>query len=188
VINLAREIGAPKLLPAAFYELSKYNYAQIFETRLGDPLHPSPSHSSSSATLSMRDIQLLTIGKESSQQAITHLIQAMTTDFYRDYTMGSQTHSAVFGQQRKVLDRVCVCPAACKKDLCELTELATNHYLFDREKGSSDPLYVAEELGSLKSIEFSECKACARSLELWAVKEREKIWKMVPCWFRLDIS
>lgn len=133
VINLAREVGATTLLPAAFYELSKYTYAQIFEPLLGDPLYPIPSHSSSSPTLSMRDVQSLTVGKECSQQAITGLIQAMTTDFYRDYTLGSQ---AQFGhQQRKPSDRVCLCPAACKKDLYELTELATNHYLFDREKG-----------------------------------------------------
>lgn len=69
----------------------------------------------------------------------------------------------------------------------ELVELATNHYLFDREKGCSDPLYVAEELGSLKSSEFSECKACAKSLESWATKERERIWKLIPHWFRLNV-
>jgi len=67
----------------------------------------------------------------------------------------------------------------------ELTELATNHYLFDREKGCSDPLYAAEELGSLKSIEFSECKACAKTLEIWANRERERIWRLIPHWFRL---
>lgn len=69
----------------------------------------------------------------------------------------------------------------------ELVDLATNHYLFDREKGCSDPLYVAEELGSLKSSEFSECRACAKSLEGWAIKERERIWRLIPHWFRLNI-
>lgn len=82
--------------------------------------------------------------------------------------------------------RSCVSSAACRKDFAELVELATQHYLFDREKGCSDPLYVAEELGQLKSAEFSECKACARSLEVWAAKERERLWKLVPTWFRLQ--
>ena len=68
----------------------------------------------------------------------------------------------------------------------ELVDLATQHYLFDRERGCGDPLYVAEELGQLKSAEFSECKACAKSLESWAGREREKMWKMVPHWFRLE--
>lgn len=84
-------------------------------------------------------------------------------------------------------DRACVSPAACRKDIGELVELATNHYLFDREKGCADPLYVVEELGSLKSPEFSECNACAKSLEGWATRERERIWKSVPHWFRLDV-
>lgn len=47
-------------------------------------------------------------------------------------------------------------------------------------------MYVAEELGQLKSTEFSECKACARSLEVWAARERERMWKLLPVWFRLD--
>ena len=52
--------------------------------------------------------------------------------------------------------------------------------LFDREQGCSDPLYVAEELRSLKSSGFSGCKACAKSLEGWATKERERIWRLIP--------
>jgi len=65
-------------------------------------------------------------------------------------------------------------------------DLATQHYLLDRERGSCDPLYVAEELGQLKGTEFSECKACALVLECWASRERERIWKMIPGWFRLE--
>jgi hypothetical protein len=65
-------------------------------------------------------------------------------------------------------------------------DLATQHYLFDRERGCLDPLYVAEELGQLKSAELSECGACAKSLEAWAAREREKMWKMIPMWFRLE--
>lgn len=50
-------------------------------------------------------------------------------------------------------------------------------------------MYVAEELGQLKSAELSgsDCKACAKSLETWAAREREKIWKLIPTWFRLEV-
>lgn len=46
---------------------------------------------------------------------------------------------------------------------------------------------MAEELGQLKSAELSgsECKACAKNLEMWAARERDKIWKLIPIWFRL---
>ena len=64
-------------------------------------------------------------------------------------------------------------------------ELATQHYLFDRERGCADPLYVAEELGQLKSAEFSDCAACAHALEAWAARERERLWRAIPDWFRL---
>ena len=75
-----------------------------------------------------------------------------------------------------------------------------------------DPLYVAEELAMLKSAEVvtsggsggtgggvgnagglleageggAECKACARAFEVWAKREREKLWRLIPTWFRVD--
>ncbi|KAF7356646.1 BTB domain-containing protein [Mycena venus] len=178
VINLAREISAPCLLPAAFYDLSRYSYSQIYEPAEDEPLFRSPVPES----LLPLDMQRLALGKEAAQHNITALIQ----------TMGhAQTHirnqSATHTHVRKNSSGgICMSAAACRKDFSELVELATQHYLFDRERGHCDPLYVSEELGQLKSAEFSECKACARSLETWAAKEREKMWKMIPLWFRLE--
>ncbi|KAG6886212.1 hypothetical protein C0993_010774 [Termitomyces sp. T159_Od127] len=178
VISLAREVDAPSLLPAAFYDLSRYAFGHIFEQTEEDktyrPLPPVPS------TLSNADLERLCLGKEASQNAITSLITAMGSTQSVRSTQLNPTHS------RKAA--VCVSAAACRKDFSELVTLATQHYLFDRERGCYDPLYVAEELGQLKSAEFSECKACAKSLEAWAAREREKIWKSIPMWFRLDHS
>ncbi|KZS99886.1 uncharacterized protein LAESUDRAFT_688821 [Laetiporus sulphureus 93-53] len=187
IINLAREIHAPELLPSAFYDLSRYHYAQIFEPAEEEPLRAQPR----AYTLSTTDIQKLTLGKESSQNAVGTLIQSMGSDIHREErtyghlshcTMASCTH-----HRRRSSGNVCVSVAACRKDFSELVDLATQHYLFDRERGCTDPLYVAEELGQLKSAEFSECKACARALEKWAARERERIWKLIPMWFRLDL-
>ena len=75
VINLAREINAPSLLPAAFYDLSRYHYTQIFEPLDEDPLYPrDPRH----GQLSPQDMQKLALGKESSSRFITSLIQSMS--------------------------------------------------------------------------------------------------------------
>ena len=79
----------------------------------------------------------------------------------------------------------CSTPAACRRDLTELAALAAQHYLIERARGCADPLYVAEELGQLKSAEFADCAACARALEAWAARERERLWRAVPEWFRL---
>ena len=173
-------MNAPSLLPAAFYDLSRYSFAQIFEATEDEYLHRSPAP----PALSALDLQRLCLGKEASQHAITTLIQSMGSG---QYIRHSQQHPMGNSHFRKTSSSgVCVSAAACRKDFTELVDLATQHYLFDRERGCYDPLYVAEELGQLKSAEFSECKACAKSLESWAAREREKIWKMIPFWFRLE--
>ncbi|KAF8892067.1 hypothetical protein BD779DRAFT_1510683 [Infundibulicybe gibba] len=180
VINLAREVHAPSLLPAAFYDLARWSYSQIFdeEAPTSHRLPPVPS-----LNLAAPDLQRLCLGKEAAQHAITSLIQAMGNT---QYSRPVQHHSAMSHMRRSSALGVCVSAAACRKDFSELVDLATQHYLFDRERGSSDPLYVADELGQLKSAEFSECKACAKSLESWAARERERLWKLIPSWFRLE--
>jgi hypothetical protein len=169
--------------------------------------------------LSLSDTRRLCLGKESALHAITTLIQSMSNSqsirnsgvqlqstFSVTHPHGQNTnHTALVPStvnhnpyhiyfhhhRRSSSNLICISAAACRKDFSELVELATQHYVFDRERGFSDPLYVAEELGQLKSAEFSnsdapDCKACARSLELWAARERERIWRMVPVWFRLS--
>ena len=167
------------LLPSAFYDLSRLSFAQILEE---DPLYCSRL-----PRLSLGDMHRLCLGKETAQHSVTTLIQGMGNG--QNLRSGGSSTSTSYGSpshhRKSSGGGVCVSAAACRKDFSELVDLATQHYLFDRERGWSDPLYVAEELGQLKSAEFSECKACAKSLEAWAAKEREKIWKMVPIWFRL---
>jgi len=174
VIQLARENNAPELLPAAFYDLSRYHFHQIYEPAAGEPLSYPPLIS----VLAPDDIQRLALGKEASLHFVTTLIQSMANGAHP----ARQTLSHL---RRKSSENVCVSAAACKQDFEELVELATQHYLFDRERGCTDPLYVAEELGQLKSAEFSECKPCAKALERWAIRERERMWNLIPTWFRL---
>lgn len=175
-------MNAPSLLPAAFYELSRYSMAQIFEPTEDEPLYRVPPP----PILLLHDLQRLGLGKEASQHAITTLIQSMGSGQYIRHAQPNALGHSHF--RKHSANGVCVSAAACRKDFSELVDLATQHYLFDRERGCYDPLYVAEELGQLKSAEFSECKACARSLESWAAREREKIWKMIPLWFRLEAA
>nr|GAT48275.1 predicted protein [Mycena chlorophos] len=176
VINLAREVNAPQLLPSAFYDLARYTYAQIYEPAPDEPLYQLPG----TASLSPLDMQRLSLGKEAAQVAITTLIQSMG----HAQTAQRQTHAHF---RKNSTGLICLSAAACRKDFAELTQLATSHYIFDRERGQSDPLYVSEEVGQLKSAELSECKACARSLERWAAAERAKIWHMINVWFRLEL-
>ncbi|KAF8074996.1 hypothetical protein FPV67DRAFT_1475672 [Lyophyllum atratum] len=177
IIKLAREVDAPSLLPAAFYDLSRSPFTHIFEPTEEDQMYrPLPNLSN----LPAADIQRLCLGKEAGQHAITSLITAMgSSQHVRPAQLSAHT-------RKPTAIGVCISAAACRKDFSELVDLATQHYLFDRERGCCDPLYVAEELGQLKSAEFSECKACAKSLEAWATREREKMWRSIPIWFRLE--
>jgi len=126
----------------------------------------------------------LALGKEASAHAVGAVIHGMGRGPLVHSRKGAfslhhhgPAHSPV---------SVCTTPGACRRDFAELVALATQHYVCDRERGYLDPLYVAEELGALKSADVSECRACARALEVWAAKERERMWKMIPLWFRLD--
>jgi hypothetical protein len=203
VINLAREVDVASLLPSAFYDLSRHPFSQIFEPAEDDRLYVAPSSMSPSTQLSPSDMQKLALGKESSHNHITNLIRAMGSISYlrpspiqqHHSPHPSGIHSHPRGHARRASSMInarpiCVSPSACRKDFSELVDLATQHYLFDKERGCMDPLYVAEELGQLKSggAEFSECKPCAAQLEIWASRERERMWKLVPSWFRLEGS
>ncbi|KAG6837343.1 hypothetical protein H0H93_010945 [Arthromyces matolae] len=178
VINLAREVDAPSLLPAAFYDLSRHSFSHIFESTEEDqtrrPLPPAPS------SLSNADLERLCLGREASQQALASLITALgnTQHVRTAQLLSSNQHArpAKLHSRQGSHSAVCMSAAACRKDFSELVDLATHHYLLDRKLGCYDPLYVAEELGQLDSAEFSECKACARFLEVWAAREREKIF------------
>lgn len=179
MIKLAREINATSLLPAAFYDLSRYHFSQLFDFSG----NCSISSTASGLTLSLLDTQCLALGKESSQQAVASLVRAMGTVGCGSQPDTSTLHCRELSHRRGYS---CMSPAACQKDISELMDTATQHYLFDRGHGCADPLYVAEELGQLKSAEFSDCKACGKTLERWAAREREKLWKLIPGWFKLS--
>jgi len=179
VVNLARLTNASSLLPAAFYDMSRYTFAQIFE-----PIDDEPSRfrgGIDGGSLCADDMQRLALGKEASAHAVSAVIHGMGR--------GPLVHSrkgAFSLHPHTPPVAVCTTPSVCRRDFAELVALATQHYVCDRERGYADPLYVAEELGALKSADVSECRACARALEIWAARERERMWKMIPLWFRLD--
>ena len=229
MINLAREIDAPNLLLSAFYDLSRYPLSEVFDQGSSRSEATSPKADVSLHQLTLLDTQKLVLGKEAAHYAVTALIRSMATEarsnpvFTHHHNHVSPPLGALGGIRGGVgrgqfaarhrraesgpIHR-CASPAACWRDVCELVDLATQHYLFDRERGAMDPLYVAEELAMLKGsdaltpvgasaaggIEGGEdafgdggtCKACARAFEVWARKERERLWKSIPGWFRLD--
>jgi len=121
-------------------------------------------------------VQHLALGKEAAALAVGSLIASLArgpAGIHLRKPSYPPTHTA---------GCVCVNPGSCRRDFAELAALATQHYVCERGRGCSDPLFVADELGAL----LSECAACARALEAWAARERARIWRAVPAWFRID--
>ncbi|KAI0291652.1 hypothetical protein B0F90DRAFT_1648531 [Multifurca ochricompacta] len=190
VINLSRETNVPSLLPAAFYDLSRYTFAQIFEP-MDEELSRFRGAAAAGGTLSADDMRRLALGKEASAHAVSAVIHGMGRGPLAHsrkgaFSLSPHVPAMAYPAAAAAAVSVCSTPGACRRDFAELVELATQHYVCDRERGYGDPLYVAEELGALKSADVSECRACARALEIWAAKERERMWKMIPLWFRMD--
>lgn len=214
VLVLAREVNAPGLLPSAFYDLARHSFSSLLSND-SRAASPSPSSSFDVLTglpsgavpvqldidpaqdvlgLAPADFRRLALGKEAASLHIISLIRSMASirsgnAHQAHHHAHAHVHSISHSQYAPTRATFCVTPAACRKDFHELAELATQHYVLDRHRGSADPLYVAEELGSLKSAELAtqtECRACAFALESWSEREREKIWKLIPMWFRLD--
>lgn len=155
VLTLAREVHAPSLLPAAFYELARHSFASLLsnDPRCASPdlpgTPPEIDPTYDALGLAPPDFRRLALGKEAGALHIIQLIRSMAA-----IRSGSAHHHAhSHAQSSRVA--FCATPAACRKDFHELAELATQHYVFDRHHGSADPLYVAEELGSLKSAELA---------------------------------
>ena len=182
------------MLPSAFYDLSRYQFSQLLP--YGEDEHLKLSHLKLS-NLTLADTQKLVLGKDASQYAITSLIRSMSNDVRlhsthphssQRSTIGHQVTSPLSHQAVHRRTSSCASAASCRRDVSELASLATQHYLFDRERGSTDPLYVAEELGQLLSTEMDgvECKSCTRAFQMWANKERDRLWRSIPTWFRLD--
>jgi hypothetical protein len=232
-------VHAPSLLPAAFYDLSRYSFSQIFECPVCAPnsgvTHTSassllptgapPTNSSSrvhadclaSQTLSARDLQRLALGKEAATLAVSAVIAGMargppgvhtrklsastssfsnglSSMFSTPLTAGIATATSSSATTTTTTfspcftSPACTSPGTCRRDFADLGALATQHYVCERERGCADPLYVAEELGTLQATELAECRACARALEAWAVRERERIWRAIPGWFRIEVD
>lgn len=202
---------------------------------------PTPSR----LELSLSDTQKLALGKDAAHAAVAALVRSLATEarsnpanthlasgLNHSHHAGPSTRGiAARGHRRSESGTLgasgrCAAPAACWRDVCELVDLATQHYLFDRERGASDPLYVAEELAMMKGgagaeggmsspnsasnghghayetlntsayglggldedfTDVGTCRCCARASEGWARKERERLWRSIPSWFRTDI-
>ncbi|KZV65669.1 hypothetical protein PENSPDRAFT_689656 [Peniophora sp. CONT] len=195
VINLARELDLGSLLPAAFYDLSRYGPSK---TANGTPAPPalalgvctSATNVTSTAPvripdstdrtyLSPTDLVALLAGREAGQAWLTHFL---------DLYVGARLPSLACAH-RQDNSRSC-------RDSFSFLLLNTRRAVGGIAVGrDADPLYTLDKMKDLlHRADFSDgarsyglpmCCFC-KSDFLYAVdRAREEVWKTVPQWFGL---
>ena len=185
VINLAHELGpaGAALLPAAFYDLSRYNCSHIWmgcPNSVQDVLGGTNKGSTNTARLSMADLQTVMIGKEASQTFIARFLQQKL----------EERHVIDFCEHGPYQDG-----RECRNALDDLA-----HEMYRGVVGvtcgrDSDPLFtldaavVMQERGVDGGIgahpASRACERCRMEFAQTALTARRYVWNELPYWFGL---
>ena len=175
VINLARYIEAPEILPAAFYDLSRYS-----------PSHSIAGHVTGSLThrLSREDVIRLLKGRE-------HASRFLST-FIVNQLEGRTPVTACVYQKYPDVSRKRACQAAYEALTFEILRDA-NDVLSHR---TSDPLFSILNADLLQSksnslgaqhMSLRPCEHCRSEFSSVVESAREHFWRYLPEWFSVDV-
>ncbi|KAG7091075.1 hypothetical protein E1B28_010132 [Marasmius oreades] len=173
VINLARDVNAPQLLPSAFYDLSRYSPARVAQGHVcakTQELH----------RLSERDLLALLKGRE-------HASRFLST-FLVNYVEGrNPSPLCIFRRQQFDISRRRACQAAFEGITFEILR-DTNDVLSQR---SSDPLFaLMDAVLMLVRVEdgrwLRPCEFCRADFETVVDNARDEFWALLPQWFAVD--
>jgi hypothetical protein len=181
IINLAHELGpvCASLLPAAFYDLARYNCSHIW---IGYPLFapnsPSISASPSGTRLSMADLQAVMTGKEASQTFIARFLQHELDErdvaVLCEYKDGRECRNA-FSVLAHELYRGIV-GVTCGRDSDPLFTLYEAVVMQGREVDGAMGVHTASRA----------CEQCRAEFAQAALAARRYVWDQIPCWFGLE--
>ncbi|KZT71061.1 hypothetical protein DAEQUDRAFT_667007 [Daedalea quercina L-15889] len=176
IINLAREVDTPELLPSAFYDLSRYLPSQL-------TLNHISGIDGSSIQLSCEDLLRVLRGKEQAARFFS--------TFIVDELEGRDPGDACIRKRNPATQRA-----------CQVAFEAINFELIRDVNGmvcnrNSDPLFAIAESLSIQTREdipgvenravHRACEACR--LEYGAIVDalREDFWRRIPEWFELEL-
>ncbi|KAL0576297.1 hypothetical protein V5O48_005673 [Marasmius crinis-equi] len=175
VINLARDVNAPEVLPAAFYDLSRSlpaRVAQGYTCPKTQDLHQ----------LSQADLLASLKGRE-------HASRFLSTFLVNCVEGRTPSPLCIYRRQHMDISRRRACQAAFEGITFEILR-ETNDIFCQR---SSDPLFaLMDALLILTRVEdgrcFRPCEFCRADFESAVEHAREDFWRMLPQWFGIDIS
>ncbi|EIW63073.1 uncharacterized protein TRAVEDRAFT_113630 [Trametes versicolor FP-101664 SS1] len=178
LINLAREIEEPTLLPSAFYDLSRYLPSQLMEGHAGpDGVHHH---------LTDDDLCKVLRGKEQGAR------------FFSTFIV---TELEARGPSVQCLHRNEVQPAL--KRACQMAFEAVTFELIRDVNGmvcnrNTDPLFTIadsvlmqtrdDQPGVENKAAYRACEACRLDYAAVVQAAREDFWRQLPTWFELDVK
>lgn len=179
VIALAREANAPELLPAAFYDLSRYLPSQLAAGH-------TDTTTSITHHLSSEDLFKVFRGKEQAARYFsTFIVKEL-----------EGRAASEFCANRHELQ-----PA--RKRRCQIAFEAVTYSLVQDINGlvlnrNSDPLFaITDSLfmqtrgdvpGTENKAAIRTCEACRHEYVVLVENVREELWRRLPEWFELDVQ
>ncbi|KAI0633407.1 hypothetical protein C8Q77DRAFT_1157616 [Trametes polyzona] len=177
IINLAREIGENKLLPSAFYDLSRYLPSQLMEGHVVDGVHHH---------LADDDLCRVLRGKEQGARFFSTFI---VTELE---ARGPSVHCLHRNEVQPALKRAC--QMAFEAVTFELIR-DVNGMVCNR---NTDPLFTISESvlmqtrddqpGVENKAAYRACEACRLDYAAVVQAAREEFWRQLPAWFELEVK
>ncbi|TBU29539.1 hypothetical protein BD311DRAFT_660896 [Dichomitus squalens] len=178
LIRLAREVDAPRLLPSAFYDLSRYLPSQLMEGHTtADGVHHE---------LDIDDLCRVLRGKE---QAARFFSTFIVTE------LEGRTPSQLCMHRNEVQPSL--------KRACQMAFEAVTFELIRDVNGmvcnrNSDPLFSIGESVTMQTRDdhpgienkaaYRACEACRLEYSVIVEVAKEEFWRQLPSWFELDVK
>lgn len=178
LINLAREIGEPNLLPSAFYDLSRYLPSQLMEGYVGPD---GVQHH-----LTDDDVCKVLRGKEQGARFFSTFI---VTELEARGPTANCLHR---NEAQQSLKRAC--QMAFEAVTFELIR-DVNGMVCNR---NSDPLFTIadsvlmqtrdDQPGVENKAAYRACEACRLDYAAVVEAAREEFWRQLPTWFEVEVK
>ncbi len=178
LIQLAREVGAPQLLPSAFYDLSRYLPSQLME-----------GHTTSCGEHHRLDIDDLSRVLRGKEQAARFFSTFIVTE------LEGRAPSQLCMYRNEVQPSV--------KRTCQMAFEAVTFELIRDVNGmvcnrNSDPLFSIGESVAMQTRDdqpgvenrsaYRACEACRLDYGVIVVAARDEFWRQLPAWFELEVK
>ncbi|KAG5640504.1 hypothetical protein DXG03_008280 [Asterophora parasitica] len=194
IIELALDLGIPSILPAAFYDLSRYGPSKIMSGALRPPSAldmyilqscsssqtvPGPPPVAHTVLLTRENVQRALRGREHVQRSMANFIMTSlqerkpSADCHFQYNSSRPCHESYYFITLNILRSIG--GIACGRDADTLFTLTQAMEMLSRQDFSD----------GYRQCGLKICPACKVDFAACTLKAREEVWASLPEWFGL---